>query len=186
MTLRRQRDLKKEEFWRRMLRREAGSGLSVRAWCLKHNLQPSAFYWWRRELARRLCGLFWLASQTSSSGTAASASTALTAGSRAAGLTSVCVSKSPIPAARALRDNPVYRVPRLAHSNRRWQDPSSGGQTPSELGLKCKIGNGDPARSQSGCSPESRPPRRKSPRSRVGHRQAYRCCSSASLAREYL
>jgi transposase-like protein len=53
MALRRQRDLKKEEFWRRMLRRQAGSGLSFRAWCLKHNLQQSALYWWRRELARR-------------------------------------------------------------------------------------------------------------------------------------
>jgi len=50
---RRRRDVKKEEFWRRMLRREAGSGLSVRAWCRKHHLQQSAFYWWRRELARR-------------------------------------------------------------------------------------------------------------------------------------
>jgi transposase-like protein len=53
MAARRQRDLKKEEFWRRMLRRQARSGLSVQAWCLKHNLQPSALYWWRRELARR-------------------------------------------------------------------------------------------------------------------------------------
>lgn len=52
MALRRS-DLKKEEFWRRMLRRQARTGLSVRAWCRKHHLQPSAFYWWRRELARR-------------------------------------------------------------------------------------------------------------------------------------
>jgi transposase-like protein len=51
---RRRRDLKKEEFWRRMERRRARSGLSVRAWCLQHNLQPSAFYWWRRKLDR--CG----------------------------------------------------------------------------------------------------------------------------------
>jgi len=33
---------------------EAGTPrLSVRAWCLKHNLQQSALYCWRRELARR-------------------------------------------------------------------------------------------------------------------------------------
>ncbi len=53
MARRRQRDLKKEEFWRRMLRGQARSGLSVRAWCLGRNLQPSALCWWRRELARR-------------------------------------------------------------------------------------------------------------------------------------
>ncbi len=50
---RQRRDLKKEELWRRVVRRQARSGLSVRAWCRKHNLQQSAFYWWRRELARR-------------------------------------------------------------------------------------------------------------------------------------
>lgn len=50
---RRRRDVKKEELWRRVVRRQARSGLSVRAWCRKHNLQQSAFYWWRRELARR-------------------------------------------------------------------------------------------------------------------------------------
>lgn len=53
---RRRRDLKKEELWRRVVRRQARSGLSVRAWCRKHNLQQSAFYWWRRELARRDVG----------------------------------------------------------------------------------------------------------------------------------
>jgi transposase-like protein len=56
MARRQRRDLKKEEFWRRMVRRRARSGLSVRAWCLKHNLQQSAFYWWRREMARRDTG----------------------------------------------------------------------------------------------------------------------------------
>jgi len=47
------RDLKKEAFWRRMLRGQAGSGLSVRAWCRKHDTRESAFYWWRTQLAQR-------------------------------------------------------------------------------------------------------------------------------------
>ena len=47
------RDLKKEEFWWRRLRAQAGSGLSVRAWCRQHDTRESAFYWWRAQLARR-------------------------------------------------------------------------------------------------------------------------------------
>lgn len=47
------RDRTKEAFWRRMMRRQVGSGLSIRAWCLKHHLRESAFYWWRKQLAQR-------------------------------------------------------------------------------------------------------------------------------------
>ncbi len=47
------RDLSKELFWRRLVRGQATSGLSVRAWCRRHGQRESAFYWWRRELARR-------------------------------------------------------------------------------------------------------------------------------------
>lgn len=47
------RDLKKEEFWRRRLGAQADSGLSIRAWCRRHGVQESAFYWWRTRLARR-------------------------------------------------------------------------------------------------------------------------------------
>ena len=47
------RDLKKEAFWRRMVRGPAQSGLSVRAWCGRHALRESAFYWWRTQLAQR-------------------------------------------------------------------------------------------------------------------------------------
>jgi transposase-like protein len=46
-------DLDKEAVWRRAIRERADSGLSVRSWCHKHGLKESAFYWWRRELARR-------------------------------------------------------------------------------------------------------------------------------------
>jgi transposase-like protein len=46
------RDRSKEEFWRRMIRQQAGSGLSVRDWCGRHSLSEPSFYWWRRRLAR--------------------------------------------------------------------------------------------------------------------------------------
>jgi hypothetical protein len=47
------RDLKKESAWRRRLGQHADSGQSVRAWCREHRVTETAFYWWRRELARR-------------------------------------------------------------------------------------------------------------------------------------
>jgi len=43
-------DRSKEAFWRRMIRRQAGSGLSVRAWCGRHDVSEASFYWWRRRL----------------------------------------------------------------------------------------------------------------------------------------
>jgi transposase len=49
----RKRDMKKESFWRRMVREQAVSGLSIRGWCRKHRLKETAFYWWRTQLARR-------------------------------------------------------------------------------------------------------------------------------------
>jgi hypothetical protein len=49
----RRRDLTKEAFWRRMIARHEGSGLSVRAWCRRHRLAEATFHWWRRELSRR-------------------------------------------------------------------------------------------------------------------------------------
>ena len=47
------RDRKKEVFWRRTIRRQPRSGMSVRAWCRKHAVRESSFYWWRAQLARR-------------------------------------------------------------------------------------------------------------------------------------
>ena len=47
------RDLKKEAFWRRVIRRQPSSGMSVRTWCRKHSVRESSFYWWRTQLARR-------------------------------------------------------------------------------------------------------------------------------------
>lgn len=53
MVRRRSRDPKKEAFWRRTIGRQPGSGMSVRAWCSRHSVRESSFYWWRRQLARR-------------------------------------------------------------------------------------------------------------------------------------
>jgi transposase-like protein len=47
------RDLQKEAAWRRRLRQHTESGQSVRAWCRRHEVTETAFYWWRKELARR-------------------------------------------------------------------------------------------------------------------------------------
>jgi len=47
------RDRSKADYWRRMIRRQAASGLSVRAWCGRHDLAEASFYWWRRQLGRR-------------------------------------------------------------------------------------------------------------------------------------
>jgi len=53
MARRRRRDLKKEAFWRRVLRGPADTGLSIRAWCRKQGVRESAFYWWRTRRAPR-------------------------------------------------------------------------------------------------------------------------------------
>jgi len=49
----RSRDHKKESFWRRTVRGQTSSGLTVRRWCAKHGIQDATFYWWRAELGRR-------------------------------------------------------------------------------------------------------------------------------------
>jgi hypothetical protein len=53
MAKRATRDLQKEAAWRRRLRQHAASGQSVRAWCRRHRVTETAFYWWRKELTRR-------------------------------------------------------------------------------------------------------------------------------------
>jgi len=47
------RDLNKEALWRRRVHGQTASGLSIRAWCRKHAVRESVFYWWRSQLARR-------------------------------------------------------------------------------------------------------------------------------------
>lgn len=46
------RDPKKEASWRRQIRRQARSGMTVRAWCLDQQVNEATFHWRRRELAR--------------------------------------------------------------------------------------------------------------------------------------
>jgi transposase-like protein len=48
-----QRDLAKERRWRRLLEQQRSGGLSVRAFCRRHDVAEHSFYWWRRELAAR-------------------------------------------------------------------------------------------------------------------------------------
>jgi transposase len=47
------RDRQREVEWRHIVREQARSGLSIREFCTKSKLAESAFYFWRRELARR-------------------------------------------------------------------------------------------------------------------------------------
>lgn len=42
-----------ESIWRRHLKRQPASGLSIRGYCCEHDLHESAFYFWRREIAAR-------------------------------------------------------------------------------------------------------------------------------------
>jgi transposase-like protein len=47
------RDLGKEQFWRRVLRRWDGSKQTVREFCVEHGVSEPSFYSWRRIIAQR-------------------------------------------------------------------------------------------------------------------------------------
>jgi hypothetical protein len=47
------RDPARERFWRRTIRDQQRSGLSVRDFCRREGLKDGAFRWWRQELSRR-------------------------------------------------------------------------------------------------------------------------------------
>ena len=47
------RDPAREKFWRRAIRDQQRSGLSVRDFCRREGLKDGAFRWWRQELPRR-------------------------------------------------------------------------------------------------------------------------------------
>jgi hypothetical protein len=47
------RDPQRERVWRRHVRRQRGSGLTIRDYCAQHGLPASAFHFWRREIAVR-------------------------------------------------------------------------------------------------------------------------------------
>ena len=46
-------DPQKQRYWEAVVRRCREGGQSVRAFCLAEGLRESAFYFWRRKLARR-------------------------------------------------------------------------------------------------------------------------------------
>jgi transposase len=43
----------KEAYWRKMLRRQQRSGLTVRQFCKDHELSEASFFSWKREIAIR-------------------------------------------------------------------------------------------------------------------------------------
>lgn len=47
------RDPARERFWRRTIRQQERSGLSVRDFCRREGLKDWTFRWWRQELSRR-------------------------------------------------------------------------------------------------------------------------------------
>jgi transposase len=47
------RDPAREKFWRRTIRRQQRSGLTVRDFCAREGLKDWTFRWWRQELVRR-------------------------------------------------------------------------------------------------------------------------------------
>ncbi|HEX4561407.1 MAG TPA: hypothetical protein VH113_06195, partial [Gemmatimonadales bacterium] len=47
------RDPAREKFWRRTIRQQQRSGLSVRDFCRRQGLRDWTFRWWRQELASR-------------------------------------------------------------------------------------------------------------------------------------
>jgi hypothetical protein len=47
------RDKSRETYWQQKLHAQSQSGLSIRAFCRQEKLAETAFYFWRREIARR-------------------------------------------------------------------------------------------------------------------------------------
>jgi hypothetical protein len=48
------RDLSLERAWRDRIDRQQRSGLRIPAFCQQHGIVAQQFYWWRRELERRV------------------------------------------------------------------------------------------------------------------------------------
>jgi len=53
MSTTKQRDPRKERFWRRVVQQWRDSGLSVRQFCQLRELSEASFYAWRRTLQQR-------------------------------------------------------------------------------------------------------------------------------------
>ena len=53
MRKRSAQESQRQSHWQEIVRGQQQSGQSVRAYCRQTGIEESAFYWWRRELARR-------------------------------------------------------------------------------------------------------------------------------------
>ena len=53
MRKRSAQEIQRQSHWQEIVRGQQQSGQSVRAYCRQAGIEESAFYWWRRELARR-------------------------------------------------------------------------------------------------------------------------------------
>ncbi len=53
MRKRTEREIQRESRWQEIVAGQRQSGQSVRAYCRQAGVEESAFYWWRRALARR-------------------------------------------------------------------------------------------------------------------------------------
>jgi len=47
------RDRRKEKYWERMIRKQEGSGMQVRAFCRQEGVGEELFYAWRRQVRLR-------------------------------------------------------------------------------------------------------------------------------------
>lgn len=47
------RDLEREQIWRRHLEQQRSSGVTARAYCRANALHESAFFFWKKEIAKR-------------------------------------------------------------------------------------------------------------------------------------
>ena len=48
-----ERDVAKERHWREVLKRQAASGLNVRAFCRREEIAETSFHFWRRTIRER-------------------------------------------------------------------------------------------------------------------------------------
>ena len=51
--VKKQRDVRLEKFWRRMLNRRAASGMTIVDFCASEGLKATSYHHWQREIRRR-------------------------------------------------------------------------------------------------------------------------------------
>jgi hypothetical protein len=114
-------DVKKAEYWRKMIRDAARSGVAIREFCRRQEVTESQFYWWQRRLrqprpsrtkasgqAAHICGLKKTAMVAQVCGVQRSIPGAFLGPERGAGQTALCVSiRMPIEKLRHLHRKSV-------------------------------------------------------------------------------